>query len=156
MMRGMRGARWLAILIGVMAGCAPVERGAVGGGVDGECALQTELRVESEDFALSGHREIPVVFALRNGSRQFVRLDFPTEQHFEVTLRGPDGRVLFLWSEDRSFAAAESQVMVNPRERLEFEARVPTRDMIAGRVYSVEAVLPGYPETAVGLTLRPR
>jgi len=158
-MRGMRGVRRAAILAGLLAGCAPLEQGGMSAAGDREMGrqmLRAELRAESEDFAVSGRREIPVVFALHNQSRQAVRLDFPTEQHLEVTLRDPGGRVLFLWSEDRSFGAAPSQVVVNPMERLEFQAAVPTRDMIAGRVYAVEAGLPGYPETSATATLRPQ
>lgn len=151
----MRGARWAAILIVALAACAPLERRSPGPD-NGKEVWQPELRAEPEDFALSGRREIKVVFSLRNASRQLQRLDFPTEQHWEATLRGKDGRSLFLWSEDRSFAAVESVVVVNPGERLEFEAAVPTRDMVAGRVYTVEAMLPGRPETAASLTLQPR
>ncbi len=146
-------------MMAVLAGCAPTERGATGEDKvesSGGAILKAELRADPEDFALSGRRETKVVFSLRNISRQTVRLDFPTEQHWEVTLRGPDARVLFLWSEDRTFAAEASQVVVNPRERLEFETLLPTRDMVAGRVYTAEAVLPGHPETAASVSLRPR
>ena len=71
-------------------------------------------------------------------------------------MRGPDGERLFLWSEDSSFPAAASSVVVNPGERLEYEAGIPTRDMVAGRRYAAEAVLPGYAETAASVVLRPR
>jgi len=149
-------ARWLAIVMLVPSGCGSVDRGARGETEAGGDRWQTLLRVEAEEFALSGRREIPVVFALRNLSRRVVQLDFPTEQHLEVTLRDAEGRVLFLWSEDRSFGSTPSQVVVNPGERLEFEATVPMRDMVAGRVYAVEAVLPGHPQTLATATLRPR
>ena len=71
-------------------------------------------------------------------------------------MRGPDGRSIFQWSEDRNFAAVASSVVVNPGERLEYEAGIPTRDMLAGRIYGVEAVLPGYTDTAASIQLRPR
>lgn len=150
----MRAAGWLAILAGVVAACAPAEHEPV------EMApgrlVQAQLRTGAEDFALSGQREVKVTFSARNTARRLLSLDFPTGQHLEVTLRAPDGRTLFLWSEDRAFAPEASVVVVNPGERLEFEAAIPTRDMVAGRIYSVEAVLPGFPETAASVTLRPR
>jgi hypothetical protein len=46
-------------------------------------------------------------------------------------------------------------VVVNPGERLEYEAGIPTRDMLAGRTYAVVAVLPGYADTAASIRLRP-
>lgn len=120
-------------------------------------ALSASLRAEAEEFKVSDRREVKVVYSLLNTSRRVLRLDFPSAQHLEVTMRGPGGERLFLWSEDRSFAAAASCVVVNPGERLEYEANVPTRDMVAaGRTYTVEAVLPGYPETAAQAPLRPR
>lgn len=149
----------MAILTGVLAACAPAEREpaekAGAGSARGQ-VLQARLHAEPVEFALSGLRESKVTFSVRNTSGQLVRLDFPTRQHLEVTLRDPDGRPLFLWSEDRAFAPEASAVVVNPGERLEFEADVPTRDMVAGRVYTVEAVLPGRPETAASVTLHPR
>lgn len=117
---------------------------------------RTELRAEPAEFPLSGHREVKAVYALVNSSKQTQRLDFPTAQRLEVTMRGPDGRSIFQWSEDRNFAAVASSVVVNPGERLEYEAGIPTRDMLAGHIYEVEAVLPGYPDTAASIQLRPR
>lgn len=143
----------------VLGGCAPTERGearADRGGSAGGLALVPELRAEPAEFALVEHREIKTVFSLRNESKRLLRLDFPSTQHLEVTLRGPDGRLLFLWSEDRSFTPEASVVVVNPRERLEFEAALPTRDMVAGRIYRAEAVLTGFPETAAVVTMEPR
>lgn len=116
---------------------------------------RTELRADPADFPLSGRREVKVVYALVNSSKQTQRLDFPTSQRFEVIMRGPEGRRLFQWSEDRAFAAVASSVVVNPGERLEYEACIPTRDMLVGRTYEVEAILPGYPDTAASIRLHP-
>lgn len=137
-----------------LAGCAGVERGGDAAAV--RSLWIAELRGDPAEFPLSGRREVKVIYSLVNSSRETQRLDFPTAQRFEVAMRGPDGRTLFQWSEDRSFAAVASSVVVNPGERLEYQAAVPTRDMVAGRVYPVEAVLPGYPETAATVELRPR
>jgi hypothetical protein len=48
-----------------------------------------------------------------------------------------------------------SSVVVNPGERLEYEADVPTREMAAGGIYTVEAFLPGYAETTSTILLSP-
>lgn len=157
----MRCAVLAAIMALASAGCAPTRTGsevarAESGATGGALALVPEVRAEPAEFVLADHRECRIVFSVRNSSRRLARLDFPTAQHLEVRLRGPDGRSLSLWSEDRSFAPEASAVAINPRERLEFEAAVPTRDMVAGRVYTAEAVMPGYPETAASANLHPR
>lgn len=146
--------RSLALLAAAaLAGCAGAERSDLPSDRSG---WLVGLRGDPTEFALSGRRDVRVVYSLVNTSRQMQRLDFPTSQRLEVTMRGPDGANLFQWSEDRQFAPVATAVMVNPGERLEYEAAVPTRDMVSGRVYTVEAVLPGYPETAASAELRPR
>lgn len=146
-----------ALVLVLLVSCATRENGAPeSSGASPAGGLSSALRAEQEEFKLADHREVKVVYSLSNTSRRLLRLDFPTAQHLEVTMRGPSGQRLFLWSEDRSFAAAASLVVVNPGERLEYEAGIPTRDMLAGRDYTVEAVLPGYAETAASIVLRPR
>lgn len=153
----MRNAQLGALVLVLLASCASREGDeSASAAASPVSALSAALRAEPEDFKLGDHREVKVIYSLLNTSRRLLRLDFPTAQHLEVTMRGPGGQRLFLWSEDRSFAAAASSVVVNPGERLEFEAGIPTRDMVAGRSYTAEAVLPGYPETAAIATLRPR
>jgi len=152
----MRGA-WLGLfIVAALGACAPRQTGNANTSTAAESALSGALRAEPSDFAIAGHREVKFVYALTNSSRRVLHLDFPTAQHVEFALRGPSGERLFLWSEDRSFAASPSSVIVNPGERLEFEAGIPTRDMVAGRTHSVEAVLPGYPATAAAVTFAPR
>jgi hypothetical protein len=150
----MRSAGLTIIFAAVVAACAPAEReGATS--FSSAAALQPSLRAEPGEFRLSRHRDVRVVFSLVNASRQVLHLDFPTEQHLEVAMRGSGGQRLFLWSEDRSFAATASSVVVNPGERLEYEVAVPTREMAVGGVYTVEALLAGHPETASTVVLRP-
>lgn len=146
------------MMLALVVSCTTRETGGAegAGAVTPGQALSAALRTETEEFKVSERREVKVVYSLFNTSRRVLRLDFPSAQHLEVTMRGPGGERLFLWSEDRSFATAASSVVVNPGERLEYEANVPTRDMVAGQTYKVEAVLPGYPETAARVPLRPR
>jgi len=149
MMRLVSGGLWAVCL---MAGCA-LRVGAPAGGGSG---LVSDLQPAEDSFELVGRREVGVVYSVQNRAVERVLLEFPTEQRLEVTLLDRQGRQLFLWSEDRSFHEMPSQVAVNPGERLEYAAGVPTRDMEAGEIYMVEAVLVGHPATAARATLRPR
>jgi hypothetical protein len=146
---------WL-LVAGSLGGCSArqgvgaVEQRRGGGGLVGE------LRVAEDTFALAGRREIGLVYAVQNRSGEVAQLEFPTGQRLEVVLADGRGRRLFLWSEDRWFEEKPSHLLVNPGERLEYEASVPTRDMEAGGSYTVEARLVGYSSTAAQSVLRPR
>jgi len=148
----MRCAGFAAILaLSFSGGCAASREASAK-----DETLHAELRTEAPEFPLADQRETKLFYSVRNVSRRQMQFDFPTSQHLEVTLRSPDGRQVFLWSEDRSFAPEATAVLVNPGERLEFEASVPTRDMVAGRVYLAEAMLPGHRDTLAATELRPR
>lgn len=118
-------------------------------------ALRAELRSEPAEFPLSERREVRVFFTVRNTSKRAERLDFATTQRFDLIVVAPDGKRIFLWSEDRAFEPVSASVMVNPGERIEYEAAVPTRDMQAGGIYRVEAGLSGFAEIAAAGQLRP-
>lgn len=122
----------------------------------GALLLEARMEARSPDFPLVGNREVEVVYSVTNRGRAAERLQFPTDQRIELSLRSPAGATLFLWSEDRLFADTPSVVLINPGERLEYRVRVPTRDMVAGREYTAEAALVGHTGTVASLALRPR
>jgi hypothetical protein len=118
--------------------------------------LSPEVRPEPVEFPLSERREVPVVFSVRNTTTKAERLEFSTTQRFDLSVIAPDGRRIYQWSEDRTFDPVVASVVVNPSERIEYEAAVPTRDMQAGGIYRVEAGLTGFPETTASAQIRPR
>lgn len=122
----------------------------------GKGGLQPALRVEPEAFKASERREVRVFLTVKNTAKKAERLEFPTAQRFDLAVLAPDGKRIFKWSEDRAFESASASVVVNPRERIEYEAAVPTRDMKSGQVYRVEAGLSGYPEVTASTTLQPQ
>lgn len=121
-----------------------------------EPALKASARVEPADFALADRREVRVIFTVKNTTKKAERLEFPTAQRIELALRAPDGKRIFLWSEDRLFEPVPAIVVINPGERIEYEAAVPTRDMAAGATYTADAGLVGRPEVATSVAIRPR
>jgi hypothetical protein len=140
-----------------LGGCARPDREAsVPPARTGAWLLEARLETRSPDFPLLGNREVEVVYSVTNRGRAAERLQFPTDQRIELSLRSPDGATLFLWSEDRLFADTPSVVLINPGERLEYRATVPTRDMVAGHQYTAEAGLVGHEGTAASLVLHPR
>lgn len=119
-------------------------------------ALRAELRSDPAEFVLADRREVRVFFTVTNTSKRAERLDFPTTQRFDLSVISPDGQRIYLWSEDRAFEPEQASVMINPRERIEYEAAVPTREMKGGGIYRVEAGLTGYPEISTTSQLRPQ
>ncbi len=119
-------------------------------------ALKASAKTEPADFALADRREVRVIFSVKNMTKRAERLEFPTAQRLELALRAPDGKRIFLWSEDRLFEPVPAIVVINPGERIEYEAAVPTRDMAAGSAYTADVGLVGRPEVAASLVIRPR
>lgn len=118
--------------------------------------LAAELKADPAEFPLAERREIRVVFSVKNTTNKAERLEFFNAQRFDLSVIAPNGNRIFLWSEDRVFEPTTSSVVVNPRERIEYEAMVPTRDMQAGSIYRVEAGLTGFTETTATSQLRPK
>lgn len=119
-------------------------------------ALQASLRSDPAEFRLADRREVRVFLTVKNTAKKAERLEFPTTQRFDLSVVAPDGKRIFLWSEDRIFQPEAASVVVNPRERIEYEAAVPTRDMKSGGIYRVEAGMTGFPEINATMELRPQ
>lgn len=119
-------------------------------------ALKAFARVEPAEFPVAERREVRVLFTIQNTTKKAERLEFSTEQRLEVAVHASDGKRIFLWSEDRLFQPRPAIVVINPSERIEYEAAVPTRDMIAGRDYTVETVLLGHPDVTASAVIKPR
>ena len=117
--------------------------------------LQWTARVEPEPIRLGEHRRAVVTLSLQNRSKRYVRLEFPTTQRFEVTVRDARGRALLQWSEDQPFEPESGAIGINPGELLEYRAVIATRDLVAGRRYTVAAWVTGHPELRVEVPIVP-
>jgi len=51
--------------------------------------------------------------------------------------------VIDRWSDDRAFQPEEGIVVINPRERIEYQEKIPTREMKAGESYRVQTFTTG-------------
>ena len=105
---------------------------------------------------LEDTRELDVTYTVRNTGRQLTRIEFPTTQRLEIVTSNTSGAVIERWSDDRSFQPTEGIVVINPKERIEFQEKVSTRDMHAGAAYTVKASLATQPDFAVEQTVQPR
>ena len=98
---------------------------------------------------LSEARQMKVELSLTNKSGKIVSLEFPTTQRFEIRVSDKTGRQVVQWSEDQAFEPEQTIVTINPRERIQYEAFVATRDLSPGIEYVVEGSFPQYKELKI-------
>jgi hypothetical protein len=98
-----------------------------------------DLKVEPATFPLQDRRELSVTYSIRNNTKKMTRLEYPTTQRMDIVTTDPKGVVVDRWSDDRSFQPEEGIVVINPKERIEYQEKIPTREMKAKETYKVEA-----------------
>lgn len=102
--------------------------------------------VEPSEFRLDERREVDVEYVVINRTDRMFQFDFPTQQRLEIVVRDSTGAVVERWSEDRFFDERESVLMINPKERVEYQERIATRELKPGTTYTVEASIVEQPE----------
>ncbi len=113
------------------------------------------LKIEPEDFSLAERRELDATYVIRNNTGKIIRLDYTTGQRIEMLTKDPSGKVVEKWSDDRAFSPQEGVVIINPKERIEYQEKVPTREMKAGETYTIESEVIGYPDYTKTETVTP-
>jgi hypothetical protein len=120
-------------------------------------ASMLNLAVKPEpDFLLADRREISATLTITNHGRKLLRLFFPTTQRFDFVIRDSSGREVERWSNDRPFETKDGIVMINPNEKVEYSAFLPTRELQAGETYTLQAEIAGNAEFATSILLKPR
>jgi hypothetical protein len=125
-------------------------------GGSSESSELASLVVSPQDPALKDLRDLGVTYTVRNNSKELTRLEFPTTQHIEILARNASGSVVERWSDDRGFQSEEGIVVINPRERIEYQEKISTRELRAGQTYTVEASLKSQPDYPASQSVNPR
>jgi hypothetical protein len=105
-----------------------------------------KLTIDPPSFSLSDRREVEGIYTLRNDTGKLIRLDYATSQRIDIVTRDENGNIIDRWSDDRAFQPQEGIVIINPKERIEYREKIPTRDMKPGQPYTILAEIVGYPE----------
>ena len=108
--------------------------------------LVLAVELPQEPAKLSEVRQLPVHITLTNRGDRAAELNFPSEQRIEILLHDAAGRDVTRWSDNRAFAEAVGTLLINPGERVDYFETIATRELVAGKVFTVEAVVPAYPE----------
>ncbi len=108
--------------------------------------LVLAVELPQEPVKLSEVRQLPVRVTLTNRGDRAVELTFPSEQRIEILLHDSSGRVVTRWSDNRAFAETVGTILINPNEHIEYSETIATRDLVPGKVFTVEVTVPAYPE----------
>lgn len=113
------------------------------------------LTIEPSTFSLADRREVEGAYTLRNNTGKLIRLDYSTSQRVDLLTKDASGQVINRWSDDRAFKPQDGIVIINPKERIEYREKVPTRDMKAGQTYTIQAEVIGYPDYTAAQQVTP-
>ncbi|OHE78632.1 MAG: hypothetical protein A3F67_06535 [Verrucomicrobia bacterium RIFCSPHIGHO2_12_FULL_41_10] len=102
-----------------------------------------ELLLEPSVFSVADVSELNVTFKITNNKKEIILMEFPTNQRFEILIKEPSGRVIYRWSEDRSFDAMLGLVTIDPEESVVYTEKIPITMMKDGTTYSIEVTLLG-------------
>ena len=121
-------------------------KGSPNGPIKGPVAYGIEVRLEANPrvVRLADTRTIEARLMLINRARNTVNLYFNDSHRYDFILRDATGKKLVQWSDDQPLSQNLSTVIINPDERAEFTGTVSTRDMVAGRTYTLEGLVVGY------------
>ena len=108
--------------------------------------LVLTVQLPPEPVKLSEVRQLPVHVTLTNRGDRAAELSFPSEQRIEILLRDSTGRIVTRWSENRAFAEQVGTLLINPGEHVEYSETIATRELVPGKVFTVEVTMPAYPE----------
>ena len=108
--------------------------------------LVLTVQLPPEPVKLSEVRQLPVHVTLTNRGDRAAELSFPSEQRIEILLRDSTGRIVTRWSENRAFAEQVGTLLINPGEHVEYAETIATRELVPGKVFTVEVMMPAYPE----------
>lgn len=97
-----------------------------------------KLEIDPEKFSLQDRREVNVTYTIRNNTKNISRLEYPTTQRIDILTYDPKGVVIDRWSDDRAFQPEDGIVVINPKERIEYQEKIPTREMKSGESYRVQ------------------
>ncbi|MDQ3116214.1 MAG: BsuPI-related putative proteinase inhibitor [Verrucomicrobiota bacterium] len=108
--------------------------------------LVLTVELPSEPVKLSEVRQLPVHVILTNRGERAVEMSFPTEQRIEILLRDSTRQVVTRWSDNRAFAEQAGTLLINPGEHVDYYETIATRELVPGKVFTVEVTVPAYPE----------
>lgn len=155
------GGVWHSVLSGLRTVChgagtaAKTASTAVGKVFDFSVPKRSGLKLElvslADPFRLAGGTPVAVKLQLFNKGKKTQLLEFASGQRAEVVLRDASNKIVGRSSSSTGEDAG--LVTLNPGERIEFLLQLPTKELAAGKTYSLEAAITGQAGLVVKLPL---
>ncbi len=111
--------------------------------------LSLLLQVSPQTVKLSEVRQLEIKVRLANQSKKAIELNFPNDQRIEIYLMNSAGTVLTKWSDNHAINENPGVVLINPREHIEYNERISTRELTPDKVFIAEVFFPKYPDLRV-------
>ena len=117
--------------------------------------LAVTMNLEPAQVRLSDMRVVEVTVSVVNNGKTAVHLEFPSSLRMDVVVKGEGGKIISRWSDDQPIEKEPGILLINPKEHLEYTAKISTREMTAGRPFEIEAYFPSYERLRVIRTVVP-
>ncbi len=114
-----------------------------------------KLQLQPAHFELSKQKELDATYTVKNNTGKLMRLDFTTTQRIDLVTTDASGKVVDRWSDDRTTQPQDGIIIINPKERIQYDEKVPTRDMKPAQSYTIQSQVVGYPDYTVSKTVVP-
>ena len=117
--------------------------------------LAMSVKLEPARVRLADTRVIEATVSVVNKGKHAVQLEFPTSLRIDVVVKADGGKIISRWSDDQRIDREPGILLVNPGERLEYLARISTREMSAGKPFEIEGYFPSYERLRARRTVVP-
>ena len=117
--------------------------------------LAMTMKLEPAQVRLTETRRIEVTVSVVNNGKTAVHLEFPSSLRMDVVVKGEGGKIISRWSDDQPIEKEPGILLINPKEHLEYTAKISTREMTAGRPFEIEAYFPSCERLRVSRTVVP-
>ena len=117
--------------------------------------LAVTMKLDPPQVRLSDARVIEVTVSVVNKGKTAVHLDFPSSLRMDVVVKAEGGKIVSRWSDDQPIEKEPGILLINPNERLEYSAKISTREMTAGRSFEIEAYFPSFERLRASRTVVP-
>jgi hypothetical protein len=121
-------------------------KGAKAAGKGGWRELSMTLAIEPATIKLPDTHSLRVKVSVVNHGKNGVQLEFPSPERVAVLILDDAGKVRARSAAEQKGDPEQGLLIINPEERLEYTATVPTGTLSAGQSYTVEAIFPEFPE----------
>jgi len=118
--------------------------------------VTSKVAVDPTVFPLQDRREVNVTYTIQNNTKKIMRLEYPTSQRIDILTYDAQGNVIDKWSDDRSFTPEEGIVVINPKERIEYQEKIPTREMKPEQTYRIDSFATTEPNFLTQETISPQ